>query len=338
MYIKIKNVLLYLFKITGTIKLSRLVNNDKICILCYHGVSTSDEHGFMPSNYITFSTFKKRIDWLISQDFNFISLDQATENLKNNKVQKKSVVITIDDGFIPCFDEMVPYLLYKNIPATMYVTTYYGLKKKPIFRLAVQYIKWKLDKRVDLSSLAGKFGLFFENFIFDTNNETSLWEFINYCENDLKSADRVIVLRELQNLLNYQLPENIKRSFTIIHPDDLKAWSDKGLDIQVHTHCHDCPDLHEHFTEDLNKNISYLSPSNPNNLFHFCYPSGIWSEKDFKVLNDFNMKTATTCELGLASTTDHPLALPRIIESEAMTMLQFEAEVNGIGDYLRKLK
>jgi hypothetical protein len=74
------------------------------------------------------------------------------------------------------------------------------------------------------------------------------------------------------------------------------------------------------------------------NLNHFCYPSGIWNKNQFPVLEQTGIKTATTCELALATHKDHPFALPRIIDSEKMTLIQFEAELVGMGDLLRLFK
>ena len=77
MYIKIKVLILYTMKFTGLFFIARILNQHKIRIICYHGISIDDEHQFIPSNFITFKSLKRKMSLLKRKKFHFISLDDA---------------------------------------------------------------------------------------------------------------------------------------------------------------------------------------------------------------------------------------------------------------------
>lgn len=336
MYIFLKKIILSLFKLVGITALMRKTNQNKIPILCYHGISVSDAHKFMPSNFMPFETFKKRILWLKKNNYQFLGLDQATDELSKGKMDhNKSIVITIDDGFAPCFDQMIPFLEENKIPATFYITTFYTTKKFPIFRIAFQYLRWKYQHNYSLNSLKKYNDPYFDNLTIRNENA---WEFINYCENNYNSEQCNNILVAIENENNITIDDKTRRSFTLIQIEELKNLKFKYIDFQLHTHTHECNDDQFKFKNNLKKNMNLLSEINPNSLVHFCYPSGIWSEKLFPVMQNLKIKTATTCDPGLADQSSSLYKLPRILDSTAMDLIQFEAEIVGIGDLLRSIK
>jgi peptidoglycan/xylan/chitin deacetylase (PgdA/CDA1 family) len=338
-YIKLKNAFLILLKFSGVFALARFLNRKKLPILCYHGISVNDEHLFMPSNYITFKTFQKRIELLIQNNYRFIRLSDALNLLQQNQLPPRSVVLTIDDGFTNTFKEMIPFLLQRKIPVMNYITTYKTINQTPIFRLATQYLFWKLQGSLDVSIL--KDGLL-ENYTEDKtiliDSGQSMWQLIRYAETKLSDSKRHELLKELQRLSGITIDADTMDSFTIASESILKEFSEKGLDIQLHTHRHLTPELAQDLKKEIQDNIDVLSKVASHKLEHFCYPSGVWAQKDLAPLKEMQIQTATTCDPGLCDQSVDWLKLPRIIESEAMSMLQFEAEVIGIGDWLRKIK
>ena len=147
MYFTLKNSTLKILKILGIFRLFRHLNKHKIPVLCYHGVSIDDEHEFMPANYMTFQTFKSRIHFLQKSGYRIISLQDSLDMIKDKKIEKNCVVLTIDDGFTPIFDELIPFLNKNEIPITAYITSYKSKFEIPIFRLVAQYLFWKSKKK-----------------------------------------------------------------------------------------------------------------------------------------------------------------------------------------------
>lgn len=327
MYIRSKIIFLYLLKFGGIFLLAKFFNRNKLRILCYHGISLEDEHKFIPSNFIKFTTLQKKVQWLRKSNYTIISLEQAIRALKNKQNLRNCVVITFDDGFESILEEAFPWFIKENIPVTLYLTSYYAQNRGPIFRLAVQYLCWKsTPQKIQL----GKYTL-------ETKSDDSIWKFINNCEKQLTHKQRNDLLNAIQDKLNIKLSLQILKSLSIISAEKIKELDQNHIDIQLHTHRHLFPADDEIATKELQDNIEFLKRHTNSSLKHFCYPSGIWSPKNFQTLEKFHIASATTCEPGLVKKDDHLLALPRIIESQKMSLIQFQAEILGIGDALRNL-
>jgi peptidoglycan/xylan/chitin deacetylase (PgdA/CDA1 family) len=315
-------------KYTGIFFIARILNQNKIRIICYHGISIDDEHQFIPSNFITFKSLKKKISLLKRKKFLFISLDDAVLALKENRQLKDTVVITFDDGFQTILDEAFPWLLQNKIPTTAYITTYYAEKPFPIFRIAVQYLFWKTPLKMVIVNET-KINL---------QDHDSRWEFILNAEKNLSALEMNNLLNKLQIALSLKLSDDLIRSFSIITPEQIASLDQQGFNIELHTHRHYFPKDYDLSSREITDNIQILKPLTSHTLKHFCYPSGIWDPLNYQVLKDNNISSATTCVAGLVDKSENLLSLPRIIESEAMLPIQFEAEIVGIGDWLRFFK
>ncbi len=327
MYFKIKNFLFYGLKYMGIYDFFSFLNRNSIPILCYHGVSTQDEHEFMPSNFIKFKTFKKRIEILEKRGYKIISLEQACDQVKNNSVQGKNVVLTIDDGFYPIFDELIPYLIDKRIPITCYITSYKSQHETPIFRLLVQYIFWKA--KTSSATITSY-----------TNSEVSIdtmWDFINFAESNLTREQRLETAKELAQKLNVPLNDERLRAYSIANKQTLKEFGTRGLDLQLHTHKHNMNLPLDKLKVDIQKNKDYLSGTTDNKLVHFCYPSGVWKKEHFDILKGLGVQTATTCDDGFLNKDTNLFSIPRIIDSENISSIVFESELSGFGLWIRKL-
>lgn len=66
---------------------------------------------------------------------------------------------------------------------------------------------------------------------------------------------------------------------------------------------------------------------------HFCYPSGICSSDSGAVLARLH-----TTRQGIAWPGTDPYFLPRLLDGEQLTELEFEAELSGFADMLRGLR
>ena len=67
---------------------------------------------------------------------------------------------------------------------------------------------------------------------------------------------------------------------------------------------------------------------------HFCYPSGVYEEQFLTWLEEENVVSATTCDMGLASSRSNKLLLPRVVDVSRRTPIEFESWLSGLGDLL----
>ena len=73
---------------------------------------------------------------------------------------------------------------------------------------------------------------------------------------------------------------------------------------------------------------------------HLCYPSGRFDPRAFEWLRALGVRSAVTCQPGLASPQDEIFALPRFIDTEPTSENSFRAWIAGVAHLLphRKIK
>ena len=96
------------------------------------------------------------------------------------------------------------------------------------------------------------------------------------------------------------------------------------------------PDDLELMRKELSDNLQALAHVGPERREHFCYPSGVFSLPHATVLSEMNIRTATTCEPGFNDYNTPLLTLRRFLDAERLSDLEFESEVSGFREVLRK--
>ena len=333
----VKNMILRAAKAGGLFDLAGRWTRDSFGILCYHGFSFKDEHLFRPSLFQTPDLFRHRMRWLKRAGYRTLSLDEAAQRLREGKLGRKEVVITIDDGFHSVAALAAPILSELGFTATIYVTTYYVRYNNPIFRIALQYCFWKtpLDC-VGLRDLLPDPEI--QGNTKGAEGEQSLWKLINFGETQLDESGRLKLASELAHRLRVDFHELIaSRRLTLMNEAELADLTRQGFDIQLHTHRHRLPENDFEAKQELDDNRAVLAPLTNRPLNHLCYPSGVWSRALWPLLESQGIATATTCEPGLISRNTPPLASTRFQDSQSTPQIVLEAEVCGFSHLLRQI-
>lgn len=331
-----KLILLKLFKSLGFFSLARYLTDDNLRIICYHGFSIGDEHKFRPGLFMTAETFERRLKYLFENGYNVIDLQTAHEGLRNNNIKSFSVVITIDDGFYSSYSLAFPLLKKYSYPWTLYVTSYYVKHPNPIFRIALQYLFWKTDcEFACLSEVVPDMPI--KSAIKGEVGNNNLWRIIDYAEQRLGEDGRNAVLEKIAEILMIDFTDlKERRIFHLTTSNELNAMRAKGVNIQLHTHRHRMPLGEAELSYEIDKNREVLGTSD-SLLSHFCYPSGVWSKEHWPVLTKLGIVTATTCEPGLNDPETPRLALKRFLDRNDFTDIEFEAEITGFKEILRRI-
>jgi len=160
-------------------------------------------------------------------------------------------------------------------------------------------------------------------------------------ETVLESAEaRQNLLRRLSDTLgvDWQTAEQ-ERIFTFMTPAEVAATAKDGIDIQLHTHRHIVPKVGSaDITREIADNRTSLESMTNEPFDHFCYPSGIHDQSHFSYLEAAGIKSAVTTDAGLAYDSTHAYALPRVLDSEALSPIEFEAELSGFLELLRRMR
>lgn len=318
----------------------KLVTNSRwrrqhLLILCYHGTSLEDEHLWRPTLYIDPRKLEQRFELLKREHFSVLPLGEGFERLRAGTLPPRSVVITFDDGFFDFFQKAFPLLKQYGFPATVYQTTYYTSIERPIFNLICSYLLWK--RRGDVIEQTESVGLRAPlDLRTDSSRSAALRDLLDLSErNNRTGIQKDEIAAQLAALLKIDYADlKRKRILQLMNGRELREIASSGVDVQLHTHRHRTPEDEALFRKELRDNRSTIETLTAQQPVHFCYPSGVYRPAFLPWLRKENVVTATTCDVGLAARQSDSLLLPRYIDHQNRTQIEFESWLTGVGHLL----
>ena len=330
---KLKQVTLQSLKSTGV---SALVQDSRwrrqrLLILAYHGISMIDEHEWNGSQYISPENLRARMQQLKRSGCAVLPLGEAIERLYRNDLPDRAVVLTFDDGFADFYHRAFPIIGDFGFPVTLYLTTFYSYYNRPVFDVICSYLLWRGRART----------LIAKDFIgqdvqvnLATNDarEAVLKKIRDFAaQQKLTAEEKDARAAELAAHLGVNYDELLKHR--VIHnvtPAEARELSERGVDVQLHTHRHRTPLDRNLFQREIEDNRRYIKELTGKDPTHFCYPSGVYARRFLPWLDEAGIKSATTCEVGFASRASNRLLLPRFLDNNTMTLIEFEAWLTGV--------
>ena len=302
---------------------------NKLLILCFHGLAVNEEHKWRPDLYITPEQFQQRLALLRKAEATVLGLDEGLTRLREGSLPPRSVVITFDDGFHD-FLEGVPALSSFGFPSTLYLTTHYSDHRLPIVTLLLDYLLWKSGEKAvrfpefgieKATSIAG----------YSQRQQVVLKLLAWMEEKDMGSAAKDEVAQAIAKTLGVDYGEIVRRKIAqVLDPEQVHSIVKAGVDVQLHTHRHRTPLDRALFTREIIENRDRIRELTGKTPDHFCYPSGVYHREFFPWLAECGVKSATTCERGIALPTSEMMRLPRLLDDCGMDPLRFEAAIAGI--------
>jgi peptidoglycan/xylan/chitin deacetylase (PgdA/CDA1 family) len=308
---------------------------ERLLILAYHGISLEDEDQWNPELYMHRDTFKTRMQILKNRRCTVLPLNEALQRLYANDLPRNCVAITFDDGYFDFYRQALPILEEYGFPATLYLATLYTNYKFPVFDAVCPYLLWKgRNSKLDLKRIINS-GVEIDLSTADSRAtaEKAIIEFARNEKMSIEEKDSLAAKLADQLGLDYSLIRS-KRILNLLQPDEVRLLSDRGVDVQLHTHRHRVPQDQKSFFQEIEENRNCIRQMTSLSARHFCYPSGIFDEAFIPWLNDLEIVSATTCDPGLASRDTHQLFLPRFVDTSMQSMIEFEGWVTGISSAL----
>lgn len=324
-----KTVILTILKWLGLFRLAKIITARRPRILCYHGIAVEDEYQLFPGVFMRSNTFARRMALVAKWGYKPVSLDELYRQHQAGQYNKDTLVITIDDGWAAIEQGMLPTLKKYGFNATLYLSTYFVFNQRPIFKLTCFYLFWKHKRPFTLiknSCLKP----------YTDAKELTVHQVLQL-SSQLGSASEQTILLELAAYFG----EDIQRwpqtgKFMFLTPEKVSALAEQGLAIELHTHRHKFSELNlQDAAAEIFKNRAYISQLTGKNPRHFCYPSGEYHSEQLNILNELNIKTATTTENELVNKQSSLLTLSRLVDSDRVSELEFEAELTGVMTLLR---
>lgn len=334
-----KQAIYKISKYIGLFAISRWLTRKHIRILGYHGIWLGEGH-FGNFLFMSSEKFVQRMRKLKELGLPVISMDEVLKGQKDGSLPSCATVITIDDGWYSSYKYMLPELERNQFPATIYVTTYYSEKQVPVFNVALEYLL-ATTKVTTLYPQKFKVGYSSDVDLTSQKEKSNFLAYLREHAGHLSSEDeRQQLLSSLAKELGVSYSSIVdKKLFHLSDKAQLKKMAQTGMDIQLHTHRHRISiDGEDCLEQELLENKNKLSGLSGNPLLHFCYPSGLYNQSVWITLEKLGMVSATTTELGLVNKQTHPFALPRILDGEDISDIEFEAEISGFGEIKRSFK
>ncbi len=307
----------------------------RLLILCYHGTSLNDEHSWRPSLYIEPQKLEERLSFLKQNQYSVLPLGQALHQLQSGTLTPRSVVLTFDDGTYDFYGKAFPLLQRYGFPATVYLTTYYVLTERPVFNLICSYMLWKrrgtgishgtaleIDGPIDLHT--------------EAERHKVVRRLIEMAERqNMTGLQKDDLAERLASLLGIDYAElKAKRILQLMNAQEVRKVAHSGIDIQLHTHRHRTPENEMLFRREIQENRARVCELTGCDSVHFCYPGGVYTPAFLPWLKEEKIISATTCDVGLVTSQSETLLLPRFVDNQTRTQIEFESWTAGIGDMM----
>lgn len=326
----IKSLVLSLAKYSGLFALAKKLTARQCRILAYHGIWLG-EGSFGNFLFMDKTTFARRMTLLADWGYPVVALGDVVANRSTGTLPDRATAITIDDGWYGSYSAMLPVLEFRGYPATVYLTTYYCQHQVPVIDVALQYVFHALDG--DYSPT-----LSLPDFSFGPLSVATL----EHRQAALVAAQEVVAALAsdqqrqafLQGLCVAANIDHVKltaqRWFHLMDPLEVADAAARGISFQLHTHRHRISyQSHDCLQEELAANGDCLERFTGRRGEHFCYPSGRYSQALWPTLKKCALASATTTAIGLVDGNTSRYAMPRILDGQAISELEFEAEMSG---------
>jgi peptidoglycan/xylan/chitin deacetylase (PgdA/CDA1 family) len=307
----------------------------RLLILCYHGTALENEHLWRPALYIHPQKLEQRLEILKKGQFSVLPLGEALQRLNAGNLPPRSVALTFDDGTYDFYRQAYPLLRAYGFPVTVYQTTYYTSVERPVFNLICSYMLW--TRRGELIPNGGEIGL---PGVLDLRTDAGrlavMRGLINISQQEHRTGlQKDEIAAQLARVLKIDYEAlKAKRILQLMNARELQEIAANGVDIQLHTHRHRTPEDELLFRKEIHDNRSRIHEMIGTEAVHYCYPSGVYRPAFLAWLQKEHVVSATTCDAGLATRQSNSFLLPRFIDHQKRTEIEFKSWLTGVGDLL----
>jgi peptidoglycan/xylan/chitin deacetylase (PgdA/CDA1 family) len=307
----------------------------RLLILCYHGVARYDEHEWDAGLYITAERLRERMQLLTEERCNVLPLAEAVCRLHGGTLPPRAVAITFDDGYHDLYSVAFPIIEGFGFPVTLYLTTYYVEYNRPVFDLMCSYLLWQGRAQKTLhwpEVLPAACALD------DAGREAATAAVKRFAlARKLSGEEKDQLLAHLAGRLGIDYEDLCRRRVLhLITAVEARALAARGLDLEYHTHRHRVYRGRERMFAELDDNRRRLESYTTHPPQHFCYTGGFYLPEHLEYLEAYGIRSATTCFRGLCTTHTPPLLLPRLLDTMAISDLEFRSWVAGTASLLPK--
>ncbi|MCB0391641.1 MAG: polysaccharide deacetylase family protein [Bdellovibrionales bacterium] len=271
-------------------------------ILAGHGVSKTKLDPFLENVHVHENKFLETIELLERLDVEFIDYQTLKQYiLKIRKPKRVWVHFTFDDGYKNNLDNILPIMNKKNIPFTVFVSTYHIEHQLPTPTFHTRFLSAKNK------SLETVFGFKLETY----------YDYENYLIMNSQTNDFESFLNKIPSLLNKEEKEEFFNYYNnqFLTVQELKELARHPL-VTIASHAHHHLAFHEQqnqedLKEEVLQSFKKLKTWDIPFTSAFCYPNGIFSKKTIELMKKLDIEIAFASNPDFINSNSHPLKLPR---------------------------
>jgi len=230
---------------------------------------------------------------LKNNGYEFISLDELYDILKNQKKVNKKIIFTLDDGYKDNYEIAYPIFKKYNVPFTIYLTTSFPDRNAMLWWYVLEDLIIKNDELVvDNVKYICK--------SYEEKNRVFL-----AIRNKILKLDQKNLLNELNNLFkNYKIDWFSKNEELCMSWEDVLNLSKDSLcTIGGHTKNHYAFNKlsEDEIIDEVEGANKKIEEKIGKDIEHFAYPFGSINEvesREFEIMKRFHFKTVTTTRKG----------------------------------------
>jgi peptidoglycan/xylan/chitin deacetylase (PgdA/CDA1 family) len=254
-----------------------------------------------------------------------LTLAEGLQRLYEGTLPERSVVLTVDDGTYDSYKIAFPMFREFGYPATLYFTTYYAGFQRPVFDVMCSYLLWKA---------AGK--TFDGVLLNEAGRGVALEKIKSYAiKQGLSGLEKDALMASMADRLGIDYEDLCRRR--ILHcmtRDEAQQLARHGFDIELHTHRHRVSRRREQFLKEIKDNEQCIGLIRDGPARHFCYPGGVYLPEVEEALRSYGIESAVTCSPGIAEARSAALRLPRLIDTNSLSLDEFAGWVSGVASFL----
>lgn len=285
-----------------------------------HRVNFQDETRIFPNENMKISPefLENFIIDAKSQGYQFISLDELTSRIKTNQSIKKTIVITLDDGYEDNYIHAFPIFRKYQVPFTIYLTTSFINKQEYPWWYKLEYVLLQNDeliwnnKTIIINSVEQKNKIFME----------IRGELIKNFANLTNSLETLL----LQNNYISDMEENLFLTWQQIN----EMLQSGLLTIGNHTHTHANLSIlsNNNISSEIETSNRIIQENTSIKVKHFCYPYGEINQTLVKTVKPL-FDTATTTFAGFINKHyfNHLEQIPRYFLTEGKFINDIISEI-----------
>jgi peptidoglycan/xylan/chitin deacetylase (PgdA/CDA1 family) len=263
-----------------------------------------------------------------SKGYSFIPLSDLMLTLSKGEISRKSIIITLDDGYKDNLINGFPIFKKHNIPFIIYLSTYFIENNTPPWWYILEELLLSRDEILYMEEWHKIDSMFLKEKMFLSIRQVIL-------DDNVRSDSRLVGVICRDN--NFKMDEAAKEDLFLDWSEVGSLSGCEGVEFGNHGHGH--VNLTKCGEESIRDEFTYASGLIYKHIgkkpVHYSYPYGLYDKRVLRALEACGAYTAVTTDNGVFDNKNSLMQIPRFMLCEGMSV--DDLQVEALCSLLRKV-